>query len=95
MSSFKKNLKKLKKLNPLSNKVKLSNDVTLKWKIKNPQNKEKCSIMLKVNKKYEDVEFFAMVDGKPFLINENGIGTNFNEGVAEVFSAKIGMTKKI
>lgn len=90
---FKKRLKQLKSFNPLSNKVEVANDTTIKWKVKNP-HKKKVKLTVEINQKYEDVEFYAVVNGKPFLIEEQGINTDFNEDASNVFSAKIGMRKK-
>lgn len=83
--------KKLKQYNPFSNST-IINDTKFKWKI-SPKGK-KTKIKFEVSKDISDVEFYAMIEGQPYLISQEGIGVNLNEDASNIFKAKIGFTKK-
>ena len=91
MKKIKKYIDKAKKLNPLKNKVVLDG-VNIKWKIKPSWKKDKCKATIEISKSIDNVDFYAVVNGKPFLIAEQEIGMNSDPEAANIFSANFKVT---
>ena len=84
-------MKKIKKY--IKNKIEI-NDFKIKWKVKPNWNKKKCSASIEISKSIDNVEFYAVIEGKPFLIAENGIGIDNQLDATNNFSANFKVTTK-
>ena len=84
-------MKKLKKY--FKNKMKVD-DFNIKWKVSPSWKKNECKATISINKSIDNVDFYAVVDGNPFLIAENGIGINTDPEAVSSLSAQFKATLK-
>jgi len=80
------------KFNPLQNKRELGNGINIKWKIGLSQDKEQTKLKFTINKSYKDVDFYAVVEGKPFLINPKSIDIEDDPESGDPFKITLGAT---